>query len=71
MDYWWCYDSVRIAAECSMVATRDYSSMLCVSAAVTFLQKLGGVEVVARRNIELCRAMVELLAVGWGTQEFR
>lgn len=39
-----------LQAECCMLATRDYSSLLSVPFALDFLDSLGGIENVAERN---------------------
>jgi len=57
-------------AECAMLGTKDYSAMLAVPAAVEFLESMGGVEVVARRNHELCVEAMRMLGEAWGTADY-
>lgn len=53
--------------ECAMLGTRDYSAMLVVPAAMSFVQSLGGLEAVRARNSLLCSQAASLLCMAWNS----
>jgi selenocysteine lyase/cysteine desulfurase len=57
-------------AECAMLGTRDYSAMLSIPAALDYLDHLGGLDDVVRRNSELRDMAVTMLSEAWNTTSF-
>lgn len=53
-----------------MLGTRDYSAMLSVSAGIDFLNSLGGIEKVSKRNKDMCFRAMQMLSEAWGVSSF-
>ena len=60
-----------LSRECSMLGTRDYSSILTVPAALDFIDaKLGGLDALREHNKNLCYEAAVMLSTAWGTLDY-
>jgi selenocysteine lyase/cysteine desulfurase len=64
-----CYGQ-GLKAEVAMLGTRDYAPIFAVPAGINFLARLGGVEVVAKRNADMCYRALQMLSVAWQVEAF-
>lgn len=62
--------STGIYSECSMLGSKDYSAMCSIPAAISYLEKLGGLHSIIERNHRICCNVMQKLGHAWNTSNY-